>query len=125
MEAIVTFQQALTLKPPGLTAEHETVAQILMGRPEGVNRSMATRLSGMPERRFRMYVREIAAAGWLPTVSVQERDGTRVYKITQVNESHLVDVNNREDRSRAGKLFACIRGRTRACRLCIEPKESG
>lgn len=110
----MTLREALDTKPQGLTNEHETVARILIGRPEGVQRPQAEYLSGMPDRKFRRLCREIATAGWLPTVSAHEDDGTRVYKIAKADEHHLVNTNNNEDRSRAVKLHECARGRARA-----------
>lgn len=108
------MSEALDRMPGDLTADHRTVARVLLGRPEGVRRDQVKALSGFDDRKFRQLVSEIATSGWLPTLSERTPDGGRVYRIAQATESDTVNQANAEDYKRAISLHQRSRGRLQA-----------
>ena len=112
----MTFREAMTRQPKDLDHRHTAVAQLLMGWPQGVTRSEATRRLGMHDRAFRQAVEDITASGWLPIVPDRSNGGEAKYRIAGPTEVELVSNASQEDHSRAVSLHKRSKGRLEAFR---------
>lgn len=110
----MTLREALDRKPADLDQRHETVARVLIGRPEGITRDQATYLTGLSDRAFRQCVEDILTSGWLPVIPDRSDGGEAHYRIAPIDDVDLVNAASLEDYRRAVSLHKRARGRVQA-----------
>jgi hypothetical protein len=93
-----------------VTPDHERLARLLKGNPQGLTRAELTHRLRMSDRAVRALIEDTVASGALPIINDRTHGGEGRYRIPRADEVDAVNAEHAELYSRAIALHKRSRG---------------